>query len=54
MTIGLEDYEAGIIDMVALLNLTEFSIDRRINVIQSRAALLSNRVALYLALGEGY
>lgn len=52
--IGIENYEQGTIDMVALLNLTEFAIGRRINVIQSRAALLSNRVNIYLALGESY
>ena len=51
---GMDDYEAGTIDMVALLNLTEFAIGRRINVIQSRSALLSNRIGIYLALGESY
>lgn len=51
---GTDDYEAGTIDMVALLNLTEFAIGRRINVIQSRSALLSNRIGIYLALGESY
>ncbi|WP_193140924.1 efflux transporter outer membrane subunit [Meridianimarinicoccus sp. MJW13] len=52
--LGEKDYDAGTIDMVALLYLTEFAIGRRINVIQSQSALLTNRVNLYLALGESY
>ncbi|WP_157973642.1 efflux transporter outer membrane subunit [Tropicimonas sp. IMCC34043] len=52
--LGLDNYTAGTIDMVGLLNLYEFEIGRQIDVIQSQSALLSNRVSLYLALGENY
>jgi NodT family efflux transporter outer membrane factor (OMF) lipoprotein len=54
VALGLDNYLAGTIDMVALLNLTEFSIGRQIDVIQSQADLLTNRISLYLALGESY
>lgn len=50
--LGTDAYVAGSIDMVALLNLVEFEIGRRVDLIQSEAALLQNRVSLYLALGE--
>jgi outer membrane protein TolC len=54
VSVGIDNYKAGTIDMVGVVNLTEFAVGRRIDVIQSQAALLSNRVALYLALGESY
>ncbi len=52
--LGRDNYVAGTIDMVSLLNLAEFALLRKSNLIQAEAALLTNRVALYLALGETY
>ncbi len=52
--LGRDNYVAGTIDMVSLLNLVEFALLRKSDLIQAEAALLTNRVALYLALGETY
>lgn len=45
-------YIQGTIDMTNLLVLLQFQIERKADVIQTRAALLTNRVLLYMALGE--
>ena len=47
-----DNYIAGTIDMTGLLVLQQFQIDREINVIETEAALLDNRIALYMALAE--
>lgn len=47
-------YVQGTIDMTGLLFLQQFQIEREVNVIQTQAALLNNRVSLYMALGEDF
>ncbi|MEM8630036.1 MAG: efflux transporter outer membrane subunit [Pseudomonadota bacterium] len=47
-------YVQGTIDMTDLLFLQQFQIEREVSVIQTEAALLSNRVLLYMALGEEF
>jgi NodT family efflux transporter outer membrane factor (OMF) lipoprotein len=47
-----DNYIAGTIDMTGLLVLQQFQIEGRVNVIEAEAALLDNRVALYMALAE--
>ena len=47
-------YVQGTIDMTGLLVLQQFQLERQVNVIQSEAALLSNRIRLYMALGESF
>lgn len=47
-------YVQGTIDMTGLLFLQQFQNEREVNVIQTEAALLSNRVLLYMALGESF
>ncbi len=49
-----DNYVAGTIDMTGLLVLQEFRIGRQVDVVQTQAALLNNRVLLYLALGEPF
>ncbi|MCQ0093413.1 efflux transporter outer membrane subunit [Roseovarius sp. M141] len=49
-----DNYIAGTIDMLGLLQLQEFQIGRQVDVIETEADLLSNRVSLYLALGEPF
>ncbi|TMV08460.1 TolC family protein [Ruegeria sediminis] len=45
-------YVQGTIDMTGLLVLQQFQLERQVNVIQAQAALLNNRILLYMALGE--
>lgn len=45
-------YVQGTIDMTGLLVLQQFQLERRVSVIQAEAALLTNRILLYTALGE--
>ena len=45
-------YVQGTIDLTGLLVLQQFQLERQVNVIQAEAALLNNRVLLYMALGE--
>lgn len=45
-------YVQGTIDMTGLLVLQQFQLDRQVNVIETEAALLNNRILLYMALGE--
>ena len=45
-------YVQGTIDMTGLLVLQQFQLERQVNVIETEAALLNNRVLLYMALGE--
>lgn len=45
-------YIQGTIDMTGLLILQQFKLEREVNVIETEAALLNNRVLLYMALGE--
>ncbi|HRY27250.1 MAG: TolC family protein [Geminicoccaceae bacterium] len=52
--LGEANYVMGTIDMVTLLDLVEFAIGVRMDEISTEAALLTNRIALYLALGESY
>ena len=47
-------YVQGTIDLTGLLFLQQFQIEREVNVIQTEAALLNNRVLLYMALGESF
>lgn len=47
-----DKYIAGTIDMTGLLVLQQFRIERQANVIETEAALLNNRILLYMALGE--
>lgn len=47
-------YIQGVIDMSDVLFLQQFQIAREVNVIQTHAALLNNRVLLYMALGESF
>lgn len=47
-------YIQGTIDMTGLLFLQQFQIAREVDVIQTEAALLNNRVLLYMALGESF
>ncbi|SLN61007.1 Outer membrane protein OprM precursor [Roseovarius albus] len=47
-------YIQGTIDMTGLLFLQQFQIERDVDVIQTRADLLNNRVLLYMALGESF
>ena len=47
-------YVQGTIDMTGLLFLQQFQIEREVDVIQTQAALLNNRVLLYMALGESF
>lgn len=47
-------YVQGIVDMTDVLFLQQFQIERQVNVIQTQAALLNNRVLLYMALGESF
>ena len=47
-------YVQGTIDMTGLLILQQFQIERQVDVIESEAALLNNRVLLYMALGETF
>jgi NodT family efflux transporter outer membrane factor (OMF) lipoprotein len=52
--LGQDNYLAGTIDMTELLTLQQLENEAKVEVVQSEAALLTNRVALYLALGEPY
>lgn len=45
-------YVEGTIDMTGLLVLQQFQLERQVSVIQTEAALLTNRILLYMALGE--
>ncbi|MEM7074989.1 MAG: efflux transporter outer membrane subunit [Pseudomonadota bacterium] len=45
-------YIQGTVDMTDVLVLQQFQIAREVDVIQTQAALLNNRVLLYMALGE--
>ncbi|MBK0327804.1 efflux transporter outer membrane subunit [Rhodobacteraceae bacterium F11138] len=45
-------YVQGTIDMTGLLVLQQFQLERQVNVIETEAALLNNRILLYMALGE--
>lgn len=47
-----DNYVAGTIDMIGLLQLQEYQIGRQVDVIEAQSDLLVNRVSLYLALGE--
>ncbi len=47
-------YVQGTIDMTGLLFLQQFQLERQVDVIQTEAALLNNRVLLYMALGESF
>ncbi|WP_164658945.1 efflux transporter outer membrane subunit [Tropicibacter sp. Alg240-R139] len=47
-------YVQGTIDLTGLLFLQQFQIEREVDVIQTHAALLNNRVLLYMALGESF
>lgn len=47
-----ERYVQGTIDMTGLLVLQQFQLERQVNVIETEAALLNNRILLYMALGE--
>ena len=40
--------------MTGLLFLQQFQLERQVSVIQAEAALLNNRVLLYMALGESF
>ena len=40
--------------VLVFLFLQQFQIEREVNVIQTEAALLNNRVLLYMALGESF
>ncbi|OSP54021.1 efflux transporter outer membrane subunit [Pseudoruegeria sp. SK021] len=52
VALGQENYVAGVMDMTQLLTLQQFVNGAKVEVVQSQAALLTNRIALYLALGE--
>jgi outer membrane protein, multidrug efflux system len=54
LRLGNYQYLAGAIDMVSLITVIEFSLGRQLDVIESEAALLRNRISLNLALGESY
>ena len=54
VTLGQDNYVAGTMDMTQLLTLQQFVNAAKVEVVQSEAALLTNRIALYLALGEPY
>lgn len=47
-------YVQGTIDMTGLLVLQQFQLERQVNVIETEAALLNNRILLYMALGESF
>jgi hypothetical protein len=38
--------------MTGLLFIQQFQLESQVNVVQAQAALLNNRVLLYMALGE--
>ena len=52
LTLANDRYIQGTIDMTGLLFLQQFQLERQVSVIQAEAALLNNRVLLYMALGE--
>ena len=54
VALGQDNYVAGTMDMTQLLTLQQFVNGAKVEVVQSEAALLTNRIALYLALGEPY
>jgi outer membrane protein TolC len=54
VALGQDNYVAGTMDMTQLLTLQQFVNAAKVEVVQSEAALLTNRIALYLALGEPY
>lgn len=54
VTLGRDNYVAGVMDMTQLLTLQQFVNAAKVEVVQSEAALLTNRISLYLALGEPY
>lgn len=49
-----ERYERGLVDIVTVLEAQRRAFNAKSNVIQVQAALLQNRLALYLALGGGF
>lgn len=54
LVFGNDRYVAGTIDMTGLLILQQFQLARQVDVIETEAALLNNRVLLYMALGETF
>lgn len=54
LTLGQDNYVAGMMEMTQLLTLQQFVNEAKVQVVQSEAALLTNRIALYLVLGEPY
>ncbi|MEM7319102.1 MAG: efflux transporter outer membrane subunit [Pseudomonadota bacterium] len=54
LNLANDRYVQGTIDLTGLLFLQQFQIEREVNVIQTEAALLNNRVLLYMALGESF
>ena len=52
--LGFERYRAGNLDLQNFLQLQEERLESEAKVIEIEAALLNNRIDLYLALGGGY
>jgi NodT family efflux transporter outer membrane factor (OMF) lipoprotein len=52
LALANDRYIEGTIDMTGLLFIQQFQLESQVNVVQAQAALLNNRVLLYMALGE--